>query len=146
MPQTGGLVALALLAAGPAWGASACPSADTVVSTLTCSSTATGQIVSTDASSLGGSCSTGDCYECGTHYTGITQHVPEDVYSLTCESHGAVTMNISGLDCDLDMYILDDTCDPYGGCVAGSTAASTTTDSVSFTCTAGSTYYVVIEG
>ena len=44
------------------------------------------------------------------------------------------------------MYVLDSTCDPDAGCAEGSTQASTTTDSVTFTCSAGDTYYVVVEG
>ena len=34
------------------------------------------------------------------------------------------------MNCDLDIYVLDSTCDPDGGCVAGSTNANNTDDSV----------------
>jgi len=123
-----------------------CPTGEPVLEELTCSSTATGRITYGEASDLGGSCSTRDCYSCGTPYANLTQRTAEDVYSFTCQRSGDVTLDISGLDCDLDIYILDSTCDPYTGCEDGSTAASTTTDSVTFACTAGDTYYVVIEG
>ena len=116
-----------------------------MISQLTCSSVVSGTIDQT-ASTLGGSCSGGDCYTCGSPYSRLAQDEYEDVYSFTCQASGTVTLNISGLDCDLDIYILDDTCDPYGGCEEGSTEAGTADDSVSFTCVAGDTYYVVIEG
>jgi MYXO-CTERM domain-containing protein len=55
-------------------------------------------------------------------------------------------MEVTGLSCDIDIYVLDDTCDGSSGCLAGATNASTTTDSVTFSCVAGRTYYIVMEG
>ena len=125
----------------------ACPSAEAILEDLTCSSAVTGRVSNSGTSDLGGTCAGSDCYTCGDPYTDLEQTSAEDVYAFTCQTTGDVTLEISGLDCDLDMYILDDTCDPDGAsCVEGSTQASTTTDSVTFTCSAGDTYYLVIEG
>ena len=126
-----------------------CPSGEEIIEELTCSSTVSGRIRMSDDSDLGGSCtgpaSSRGCYTCGDPYTDLEQNEAEDVYSFTCERSGEVTMFIDDLDCDLDIYILDNTCDPYSGCESGSTEASTTTDEITFTCTEGDTYYVVVE-
>lgn len=129
---------------GSAWAV--CPASETVLSELTCSSTVTGHINYAARSDLGGA-TPSTYYTCGTPYAPLDQTNPEDVYSFACQHSGEVTLRVSGLDCDLDMYVLDDTCNPNGrSCVAGSTAASYVNDSVTFTCSAGQTYYVVIEG
>ena len=75
--------------------------------------------MSQESAALGGTC-TGPrnqrgCYDCGDPYSPLTQTNIEDVYAFTCQADGDVTMQITGLDCDLDIYILDDTCDPYQG-------------------------------
>ena len=127
-----------------------CPSTETVLSQLTCSSTVTGALDSSGISDLGGTCSgpgnQRECFECGSPYAPLTQTNIEDVYSFTCQADGDVTMDITGMDCDLDIYVLDDTCDPYRGCEEGSTQAGTSDDAITFTCQAGQTYYVVVEG
>jgi len=147
-PSRGLVLLLALLAAffmaGPAWAT--CPTSETILDELTCSSSVSTVIGTSSASSLGGTCTGGDCYTCGSPYAPLYQEEYEDVYEFTCQATGSVTLEISGLDCDLDIYILDSTCDPFGGCDAGSTEAGTADDSVTFSCTAGDTYYVVIEG
>jgi MYXO-CTERM domain-containing protein len=52
---------------------------------------------------------------------------------------------ITDLPCDLDIYALDSSCDPYSGCLHGSTAPFAVDDEVVFECTAGETHYIVIE-
>ena len=133
------VVLTAALSAGRA--EASCPSGEPVLDELTCSSTISGHLNYTDTSDLGGSGAT-QTYSCGT-YAPLSQLGMEDVYSFTCQRSGSVTLNITGLDCDLDIYILDDTCDPHWGCVAASDLTRTTSDSVSFTCATGATYYVV---
>jgi len=54
-------------------------------------------------------------------------------------------MVITDLPCDLDIYILDDTCDPNAGCLFGSTAPYDVDDEVTFDCAPGQDYYVVVE-
>ncbi len=123
--------------------ATTCPA--TVIDELTCSSTVSDRITSTDPSEHGGATAP-DYYTCGTPFAPLQQTRGDHTYSFTCQRTGSVTLEVSGMDCDLDIYVLGDTCDPFSDCEAGSTASSTTTDSVSFTCTSGSTYYVVVEG
>jgi len=143
------LALLCIIAALSTEARAECPSGEEILEELTCSSTVSGRLRTSDSSDLGGSCtgsaSSRGCYTCGDPYSDLPQEQAEDVYSFTCERSGEVTMLIDGLDCDLDIYILDDTCDPYRGCEAGSTEASTTSDEITFSCTEGDTYYVVIE-
>ncbi|NCG18376.1 MAG: hypothetical protein GWP91_05095, partial [Rhodobacterales bacterium] len=94
---------------------------------------------------LGSSCSP-DVYGCGAPFANVAQDGPDDVYAFNCQQSGDVTVEISNMDCDLDIYVLDSTCDTTNGCVAGSTAPFNASDSVTFTCTLGETYYVVVEG
>ena len=126
--------------------ASDCPSGEPILEELTCSSTITGTMTGNDVSDLGGLCSTDDCYECGSPYKPLSQNGMEDVYSFTCQVSGTVDMDVTGMTCDFDMYILDNSCDPSNGCEAGSTWNKTTNDGLAFTCTEGETYYVVVEG
>ena len=93
----------------------------------------------------GGAC-VGDFYSCGSPNVPLDQNGPDDVYAFTCQQSGDVTVTIDNLDCDLDIYILDDTCDPITGCVAGATAAFAASDQVNFYCTEGVTYHIVVEG
>jgi hypothetical protein len=123
-----------------------CPSSEAVLSELTCSSSVTGRIAGRDASSLGGTCGSSACYSCGSPTAGVAQVQAEDVYSFTCQRSGTVTLEMSGLDCNLDLYVLSDTCDPYSGCVQGTDHSGTSVDGITFSCTAGQTYYVVVEG
>jgi len=70
----------------------------------------------------------------------------EHVYSFSCQQDGPVRLVIEDLACDLDIYVLDETCDARSGCVGESVAGSNSRDSVSFACVAGQSYRVVIEG
>ncbi len=136
--------ALAIGLVAPSDAQAACPSSTTIVDVLTCSDTITDYVSGSTGSTLGGT-STSQQYSCGTPYRPLAQTAGEDVYEFTCQRSGSVTLDITGMDCDLDIYILDNSCSPYAGCVSGSTAASTTNDSVTFTCTAYATYYIVVE-
>ena len=134
-----------MLLLAPSFAEAVCPSSVNIIDNLTCSSVISSNLGS-GAGLLGGTCSSSSCYQCGTPYSPLAQTGPEHVYSFTCQQSGSVTMDVSGMDCDLDIYILDDSCDPYSGCDQGSTEAFVIDDSVSFTCTANTTYYIVIEG
>jgi len=146
MPRLGSLVAAATCAAlfAPSQALATCPRGTTIVDVLSCSDVHTDYVTGSDTSYLGG-LTTPTAYSCGSPYSPLSQTAGEDVYEFTCQRSGSVTLDVTGMDCDLDIYVLDSTCDPYSGCVAGSTAASTTHDSVTFTCTASTTYYIVIE-
>lgn len=52
-------------------------------------------------------------YECGGP-DDWGQEGPEHVYEFTCQQDGIVDVQVTDLDCDLDIYILDDSCDPSG--------------------------------
>ena len=83
------------------------------------------QLFGTGCLNAGIACS-GDIYTCGGPNVDLTQNGPDDVYEFTCQQDGDVTVSLSGMDCDLDLYVLDSTCDPMSGCEAGSTARSRT--------------------
>jgi hypothetical protein len=145
------LVALGCMSLGVSVAEAACPSDVSVQGVLTCSSNIQGVIDHTAESFLGGECAENECYTCGEPLADESQWAPEHVYSFRCQLAGTVRMVITDLSCDLDIYILDATCDPNGGCLYGSTAnydenAVTVDDEVTFECTPGQDYYVVIEG
>lgn len=125
--------------------ASTCGPDVPILGELTCSSTISGVIDATDPSRLGGACEDGDCYTCGTPHTSEEQRAPEHVYTFTCQQEGEVALRITDLPCDLDIYVLDDTCDPEAGCLYGSTAPYAVDDAIDFLCSPGQTYTIVIE-
>ena len=131
------LIAGLTLLGGPAMAV--CPSSVPVAGSMTCSSVISGNLNYYEPSDL-------DYYTCGSPFAPLNQQAAEEAYEFTCQVTGTVTMDISGLSCDLDIYILGPSCNPSTACMAGSTAASTTVDAVTFNCTAGTTYYVLIEG
>jgi len=128
---------------GHAWAE--CASDIVIEDELTCSSSIDGLIDHEAESLLGGTCDDGLCYTCGEPHEDEEQTAPEAVYSFTCQLAGEVTMLITNLPCDLDMYVLDDSCDPYAGCLYGSTASYAVDDQVVFTCSTHETYYIVVE-
>ena len=138
------LAALALLASVglPQSARASCPSSVTILDTLNCSSDISDQVTGSDPSLLGGSSYP---YTCGTPYAPLYQQAGEDVYEFVATHSGSVTLEVTGMDCDLDIYVLDSSCDSQTGCLSGSTAAGSADDSVSFPATAGSTYYIIIE-
>ena len=122
-----------------------CPTDVQIVSQLTCSSTITGTISANADSLMGGECDDGDCYTCGDPHANEKQVAPEHVYSFECQNSGDVRLVITDLPCDMDIYALDESCDPNEGCIQGSTAPYAVDDEVLFACTAGETHYIVIE-
>ncbi len=131
-----------MLLIGPALAA--CPADIPIIDHLTCSNVLTSSVDHTQPTRLGGECALGECYSCGAPHDEQEQEAPEAVYTFRCQASGNAYLTVTDMPCDLDIYVLDASCDPYDGCVAGSTAPDTD-DSVSFQCTAGQTYYVVIE-
>ena len=129
----------------PGLAAAVCPGNVQILDSLYCSSEIDTFVDHTAASELGGLCTDSECYSCGLPLDQQAQLAPEAVYSFVCQVTGEVTLLITNLTCDLDIYVLDDSCDPYSGCVQGSTAAYAVDDQVTFTCTEGAQYYVVVE-
>ncbi len=76
----------------------------------------------------------------------LLQRGGEHIYSFRCQQSGPVRLLISELQCDLDIYVLDATCDTRSGCVGESVAASNASDQVRFDCRAGQQYFIAIEG
>jgi len=161
------LLLLSVLLPLPA--AAVCPQAP--VATLTCGDSLSGQLASpwlgsTPAlecdpgfnqldSQLGSStcapilppclawnCVTGPQYTCGTAAFG---EGPEDVYAFLCPASGSVTLGLSGIDCDLDLYMLPSSCDP-ASCVFGSTNGGVDPEGGVTACSPGLIYYFVVEG
>ncbi|MCP4871409.1 MAG: hypothetical protein GY898_22085 [Proteobacteria bacterium] len=139
------LLSLLLTALMVAPAFAVCPSSVQILDSLYCSSEIDSFVDHTQPSYLGGECETNDCYACGEPFDEQAQIAPEAVYTFNCQVTGDVTLLITNLPCDLDIYVLDDSCDPFTGCVEGSTASFAVDDSVTFTCTAGATHYVVVE-
>jgi uncharacterized protein (TIGR03382 family) len=161
-PASGiGVAALAATAALllPVEADAACPSTNQLAlpDPLSCSSTISGQVVTTEQNHIGDTCeatydkngkltNVEDCYTCGEPYANFTGISQDDVYKFRCQQTGDVTLNIGNMDCDLDIYVVGATCDPDDDCVTGANVANTTPDSVNFTCKQGQDYYIVIEG
>jgi len=76
----------------------------------------------------------------------LPQQGGEHVYSFVCQKDGRVHLLVDELLCDLDIYVLGDSCDTVRGCLGESVAASNVQDAVSFQCRAGRTYYIAVEG
>ena len=76
----------------------------------------------------------------------LHQRGGEHLYSFRCQKNGPVRLLISDLQCDIDIYVLDDTCDTRSGCQGESVAASNASDEVQFDCQAGQQYFIAIEG
>jgi cysteine-rich repeat protein len=77
----------------------------------------------------------------------LSETGPEYTYSFTPSQTGDVTVSLSGLDQDLDIFVL---VNPYGSCKPGNCVASgtsgTSPEEVTFYGVAGRTYYIVVEG
>lgn len=76
----------------------------------------------------------------------LSQAGGEHVYTFVCQKNGRVKLLIDQLQCDLDIYVLGDTCDTVRDCKGESVAGSNTRDAVSFQCRMGETYFILVEG
>jgi len=142
----GALLLFALLMIGaPVAAEAACPANVPILNTLTCNSEINSQVTHTATSQLGGTCANNACYSCGAPFADEPQLGPEGVYEFTCQVSGDVTLLVTNLPCDVDLYVLGDTCDPFADCLFGATNSFASDDSVTFTCAANTTYYIVVE-
>ncbi len=108
--------------------------------TFDCSSDISSQLLAADPDDVSGN------FSCGVPNGASAQPGPDHVYEFTCPVTGDLVIDWGGLDCDLDIYIIDDTCDPDGlGCIAGANDAGTTPARLQFACIQGNTYYIVVE-
>ena len=104
---------------------------------LTCSDVISGTLHRTDPSQL-----SGYPQRCG----GIPQRGSEHVYRFRCQQDGNVRLHIHDLSCDVDIYVLDASCIPSSGCIAGEDNPNTIDDKFDFQCKAGQDYFIVLEG
>lgn len=78
--------------------------------------------------------------------TTFTYSGPERAWTFTAPHDLPVTLSMSGLSADLDLFVMDgDSCDA-NSCIEGSTNPNTSDEDVVFTPVAGQTYTVVVEG
>jgi len=73
---------------------------------------------------------------------------PEAVYSLKASGTGTVTVDLTSLQADVDLFVTTgayNACDP-DGCLKASYNSDLQAEHVSFSATGGVTYYVVIDG
>jgi hypothetical protein len=79
----------------------------------------------------------------------LSEAGPERIIPFYCEQTGAVSAVLRNTDCDLDLFVIGDACNPGIDCEDGDIAATWGNGmhgTVAFTCTAGETYYFVVEG
>ena len=111
-----------------------------------CSCAATGNLacgVSQSGTNAGGSNDVNSFSCVGWNTTG-----PESVYTLVPAVSGTVTVDLTGLTADLDLFVTTGSAGSCDGnqCVAQSGTQGNANESLSFTATAGTTYYVVADG
>lgn len=107
----------------------------TAQATLACGDTASDSLLTATNSVSGHAC------------TAIDTTLEDRIYSFVAPTTGSVTLTLDvtiddAFGDDMDLYVLDGTCNPTA-CLAHS--ALTGDDSVTFTATAGRTYFVVVE-
>ena len=118
---------------------------------LSCSSDLSGQLIGNDTrSQIGGSCDNEDCYPCGTPFASLEQTNSEHIYSFRCQVSGSASIVLANMACDLDVYVLEERCGIFSTseaaeCVAGNTKNFIATDSLTFDCVAGETYFISVE-
>ena len=69
---------------------------------------------------------------------------PEAIYSFTCMHSTNVTVTLSNPFCNANLYVIEP-CSARN-CLDGSALPGTAPDTVSFACTAGTTYWIAVEG
>jgi hypothetical protein len=102
-----------------------------------------GDVVPTDVTTPGASAI--DRYACDPW----TEKGPEKFYRLDAAATGQVNVSLSGMSADLDLVVLaqdaNGACEPKNpGCITASSTRGN--ESVSFSATAGKSYYLVVDG
>ena len=116
-----------------------CPADEPVVGELVCGDTVSGDFRA-DPYTLDW------LYSCGAPYAGLEQAGPDHLYTYMCPEVGALTIAMTGATCDFDLYVLDDSCDPDTGCLAGNTDLVIDPVTLTVECTfAGEMLNIIIE-
>jgi len=101
---------------------------------LTCGGQVNGRVLGADPSDMTG-------YTCAY----ANQPGPDHTWDLICPATGQMTVTMSNLDCDMDLYAVSD-CDPISGCATGSANVGLADEVIVFNCVAGYTAQIVVEG
>lgn len=110
-----------------------------IIQPFSCSIDVVASIHETDQNILTGT------YNCGSPTPELSGAGPEHIFLFSPLTTGTVEIQLTGLSCDLNLYVLDNTCDTLSGCLGGSTNISTDDESVSFTASFGTVYFIVVE-
>lgn len=70
---------------------------------------------------------------------------PEVVYSFIATFDGELTVNLTNLSANLDLFLLED-CNPANSVVAVSKNTGTSNEQIIFSVTTGSAYHIIIDG
>lgn len=73
---------------------------------------------------------------------------PQDYFLFICQNGSPDTsITISNMNCDLDLFVLDDSCNSgsSSSCLDGSIRAGTNPDTVNFSCDDAETYFIAVE-
>jgi hypothetical protein len=106
------------------------------VATLGC-----GQTISS-ANNAGGASQSHSLYGCGTS----ASSGPEIAYAFTTAVDEPVTIGLTGLGADLDMFLLNSPACDGSGAIACSTNPDGSDEWISFNATAGAVYTIVVDG
>jgi len=107
---------------------------------IDCGTNIAAQVLPTDINDVAGT------FSCGVPNGIAPQDGPDHVYEFICPVTGDVVFDWGGLDCDLDVFVVTESCDPDGpGCLVGANDAGTTPARLQFTCIQGDTYYFLVE-
>jgi hypothetical protein len=89
-----------------------------------------------------GTSSTGDMSDYGAYGSGLS--LPQDVWEFTCTSDTTVTVTLAGLQCDVDLFLLPESCNTVDA-VDASRRFGTSDEEVTFDCSPGASYAFVVE-
>ncbi len=70
---------------------------------------------------------------------------PEDSWLFTCQVSGRVSVVLDRLECDVDLFIMEDDCNGDNSCIEYSRRGGTASERIEFWCDSASVYYFVVE-
>jgi len=106
----------------------------------TCATPATINCGDTLAGSNGPAADALNGYACA---SSLAETAGDEVYALTLDADSEVAIDLTGLSADLDLFVLTGTCDAAS---CSNHSAGVSSEHVELTGTAGTTYYIVVDG